>query len=213
MLNRHLIKRGMKVNSKFYNPEKHTYLNRHHEDYADSKYWPGRILKAKRLPAREANEVYLEQTATYLFQYLKQAYPKSFKFGWADYEKVKNNTFYCYDVKLDEHLFEIFDHLNENLTVKEHRFRPAVEKKFRDEGILYSGNFKETIHNLTIDQFVQKYSDYVESLVLLSNNGQRINKLLDTSDLEAEYGRGGNSYICVEGKNDNFINRIMKYIH
>ena len=213
MLNRHLVKRGIKVNSKFYNPEKHAYMNRHHDDYADSTYWPGRILQPKKLAQREANQVYLEKTALNLFEYLREAQPKDFGFGFGDYDKIKNNSFYCYNIKLDEHIVPILDHLNNTMTIKEHRFRPAIEKQLRNECILYSSDVFDSDLNMTIDQFVQMYSQYVEDLVLLSNNGQRINKVLDSSDLEAEYNRGGNNGIDITGENDTLINRIMKYLH
>ena len=213
-MNTHVVKRGFTLFRKSLDPEKHVYFNRHYTDHSESLYWPGRIIQPKSFAHKGPCADLTEKTTRALFSYLRNKYPDTFKFEASDYDRIKNNSFFCYDVNLPVEAENLALYLASNVVVKGSKFRPSVEQRARTEAIASEFLFRDIeFANATIREFVEKYAVALEKLADSSNNGRRHRFNLDASDVEKIYGVGGNNTLNLEKDHNNVLNRVLNYIH
>ena len=208
-----VTKRGFTFFRKSLNPEKHIYFNRHYTDHSESLYWPGRILQPKSFAAKGSNADYIEQTKNALFNYLREKYPDNFQYTVKDYDAIKNNSFYCYNVDIFDHFVNVSNILADSVIVKESRFRPAVEQKIRKDFNASKFIFQNiNLGSVTIREFIEIYAKGIEQLAIVSNNGRKNKYNLDASLLEDMYELDQNNTLNLEKGHDNVLNRMLNYI-
>ena len=208
------IKRGFAMFRKSLNPEKHIYYSRHYTDHSESLYWPGRILQPKSVAARGPSADYIEQTTVALFSFLREKFPQTFTFQASDYDSIKNNSFYCYNVELFSHINDLANILASKVVVKDSRFRPSIEQKARVETVGFEYIFVNiNLGQVTIQEFVENYAKSIEDLAALSINGRKLTGNLDASELEDMYGLNEANRLNLEKEHSNILNRLLNYIH
>ena len=209
-----VVKRGFALFRKSLDPEKHIYYNRHYTDHSESLYWPGRIIQPKSFVYKGPSGELVEKITESVFAFLRERCPENFKFDLADYDKIKNNSFFCYNVNLLALGDDLALHLASNVVSKHSKFRPAIEQKARTELAAEKLIFSDIDYaNATIREYVEKYAISLEALADLSNNGRRLRFNLDVSDLEKLYDLERGNKLKLDQGHRNVLNRMLNYIY
>lgn len=206
-----IIKRGCKLGYSQINPGKHNYI-RAPNDPRKNHAWLGRVFVPKRVARQESEEKYVNPSVSIIFNYLKNKYPQ-FVYELKDYDKIKNNTFFVYDINLKEEKDNILDLLSENLVLKNHQYRHSIEKVKRREMSNFFQFDEINLGELSIKEFFEFYSEFCEILVQDSRKFNEVCSDLDFTKLEEMYNQGENKGLTMERHNNNFINRLMQWMH
>lgn len=205
-----LIKRSYKVPYAQNNSGKHNYI-RAPLDPRLNHAWIGRVFIPKSRPHEEGEEKYLKPSIEIIFTYLKNKYPE-FTYNFEDYNKIKNNTFFVYEINLEKEKENLLEILSENLVLKNHQFRHSIEKLQRKQfSHLIFQNMK--LGELSLKEFFEHYSELCEILVEQSRKFNSLESDLDFSGIDLIYAKKGREKIFVEEENMNFINKMMQWVH
>ena len=197
-----------------HNPDKHLFI-RDLDNTAISYAWFGRVFEIKKQAESDLSEKLEKQIIEQTFSYLKSATQGKFNFAAGDYEKVKLNSWWVYDIDLTKHLDDLIETLGNKVVSHETRLRANVDKEIRNE-IARKYFCPQEYKNQPIDAFVNAYGKMIEIIDYHHNHGMstEINKIPIESVkclLQEEKPQPA-SNIDISEKS-SLINRFVKWMH
>ena len=109
-----IAKRSFALYRKKLDPHKHMFMTKNIENMYESYSWPGRIFEITRAPIRQPAIKTTESVAKVIFDFFKRVAPQNFTFKIEDYDKVRQNSWWVYEVDFDAHNADLKEELKQH---------------------------------------------------------------------------------------------------
>jgi len=133
-----IAKRSFALYRKKLDPHKHMFMTKNIENMYESYSWPGRIFEITRAPIRQPAIKTTESVAKVIFDFFKRVAPQNFTFEIEDYDKVRQNSWWVYEVDFDAHNSDLKEELKQHCL----RFVPGLDSQAISE-------FFDTVYKCT----------------------------------------------------------------
>lgn len=198
------------------NPQRHIYMHNLQMQY-DDHFTIGDFPNPDIIAEKEPSKIYKEQAVDLTVKYLMKNV-KEFSIQATNWDELKSTSWQVHGIEnINELKFAIFDHLADNIIVKENKFRPKIEQRIRKSiareqlgTVCYNGR--------SIGEFFEHYNTLLWLLKEESNWFRAPEIPGDYSALEREALVtkeivGIKDLKSDRPENDNIINKFLKLIH
>jgi len=152
-----IAKRTFALYRKKLNPHKHMFMTKNVENMYESYAWPGRIFEIKRLPERQASIQTTEGIVKATFDFFKRVAPQNFTFGVEDYDKIRQNSWWVYEVNFDQYIDELTAELKQHCLATIPNTNPKIVSDFFDK-LRNELKIEPTLRNYKIEIAINIYA-------------------------------------------------------
>lgn len=130
-----VAKRGASYMATKMDPRRHIYMHHNPIQNYDDHFFVGDFPTPDLVAEREPSRAYREQAVQLAQGFLAKARPQ-LKVSFEDWEEARGTSWQLHGIQdIDILKFEIWDHLSDNIIVKENKFRPRIEQRLRREAV------------------------------------------------------------------------------
>ena len=113
-------------------PRRHIYQHHAYQSF-DDHFFVGDFPDADIIAEREPNRQYKEAAVRLAVEFLRQTKP-DLELNFEDFQEVQGTSWQIHGIEdIDDIKFRLWDLFADNIIVKENKFRPRIEQRFRKE--------------------------------------------------------------------------------
>jgi hypothetical protein len=200
------------------NPHKHLFMNKNLENRYESYAWVGRVFEIKTAAVRQPSIKLTEGVATVIFDAVRKAHPEQFKFGLADYDAIRQHSWWVYDVNIDSMIEQIAEELMSHFRATYPKLKNPYSEKFLAD-YLADCKEKKDIRNFKIEDLINGIASHQQ--LVLDKTTLHDNETVDIQETEVveeslepaqEIPKDSGKFKYHKSPAD-FLNKIFTQIH